>query len=120
MKHICAIAITALLLTGCGLFQTKPEIQIRTVKEYVYVGVPKDFYTVLEVPKPLPKVEYLSLTDSEKEYELTMYSNTLLGQLAQYHVLQNKLKQWDAEQSLIYKPAQNKDAQNDRKEPGVQ
>lgn len=105
MKHILSIILTSAVLSGCGLFQTKPDVEIRTVKEYVYVSVPKDFYTPVEIPKPLPKAEYLSLTDSEKEYELTMYSNTLLGHLAQYHVLQNKLKQWDAEQSLIYKPA---------------
>lgn len=120
MKKFLSIVLVVTFLSGCGLFQTKPEIEIRTVKEYVYVNVPKDFYTLVDIPKPLPKAEYMSLTDSEKEYELTMYSNILLGHLAQHQVLQNKLKQWDFEQSLIYMPAVNKDVENDRKEPGVQ
>ena len=113
MKTLISI-FALVLMTGCATIP-EPEVQTQYIKEYVHVKVPSAFYAPVQIPKPMTKEEYISLPFDKKEYELIMYSNSLLASIAQYQLIQSKLKQWDSEQSLIYKPTDTKDSGNGTK-----
>lgn len=113
MKTLISI-FALIVLAGCSTI-SKPEVQTQYIKEYVYVKVPSAFYSPVEIPKPMTKEEYINLPFDKKEYELIMYSNSLLATISQYRLIQIKLNQWDSEQSLIYKPIDQKDTGNGSK-----
>jgi len=103
MLRFIYAAVLAISLSGCSILQSKPEVQIKTVKEYVFVDVPSEYYTLHEIPKPPTKEQYMTLSDSGKEYTLVMYSNELLAALAQYRILQESLRKWNESQRAIYR-----------------
>lgn len=108
MLRFLYACIFSVMLSGCSLLQSKPEVQIQIVKEYIHVEVPSEYYAILDVPKPPTKEQYSSLSCSRKEYTLIMYSNELLATLAQYHKLQMNLRKWNDDQNAVYR--QNKES----------
>ena len=109
MKKIVLLILVTVFLMGCDTFKRQPEtkIEVRTVTKNVFVEVPDEFMTKCIPTKPLDKVQYLSLTPTEKEYELVMYSNILLGEIAVCNAGKGKLKEWNTKQKEIFSKPQD-------------
>lgn len=90
------------MLTGCDTLQKKPEVITRTVTEYVYVDIPKEFTDKRITPRPITDSEYLKLSHDEREYVLVMYSNSLLAEIAVRDLNTAKLLEWSIEQKKIF------------------
>ena len=105
-KVILSIA-SSFLLIGCDTFKRQPEVITRTVTEYVYIDIPKEFTDKRVTPRPILDSEYLKLSHDEREYVLVMYSNSLLAEIATRDSVTAKLLNWSTEQkNIINKPKQ--------------
>ena len=109
MNKLLISIIVMLSLTGCDTFQKKPEIVTRTVTEYVFIDIPKEFTDKPEVPKPISKVDYLKLTHEQREYELVIYSNALMRELALRDLNTDKLLEWNNNQKNIFNQSKKKE-----------
>jgi hypothetical protein len=109
MKKIVFLILMTVFLMGCETLKKRAEtkIEVRTVTKNVFVEVPDEFMTKCIPTKPLDKVQYLSLTPTEKEYELVMYSNILLGEIAVCNAGKGKLKEWNTKQKEIFSKPQD-------------
>ena len=107
MNKVILSIILSFLLIGCDTFKRQPEAITRTVTEYVYIDIPKEFTDKRITPRPILDSEYLKLSHDEREYVLVMYSNTLLAEIATRDSIATKLLNWSTEQkNIINKPKQ--------------
>lgn len=85
----CAIILMTILISGCGLFNRKPEIQYVTKIETVYVDKP--VYTVPEnlknlpiVSRPVLKIDQLTASDKQNHEKVAKATAQTIIQLQSY------------------------------------
>ena len=102
MRTIIAVIILALLLSGCGLFQTK-QPEERTI--YKFIRVPTEMTEKVSISPP-PEPVYYSKLPWDKQEELLMF--LLQDRMQQVGVCNARLRAiniWSVGQLKIYEPA---------------
>jgi hypothetical protein len=102
MKTISIFIFSIFFLLGCATPQKETVTVVKTVTENIYIEVPQDFLVPCDASMPPNQQMYLQLTPSEKEYELTMYSTSLLISIAQCNLRIDKLKEWNSRQREVF------------------
>ena len=77
LRALLIIAISAIMLTGCGYKEERIVVQEKV--KTVYVLPPKEATEKIEIPAPISKEKYLSLNIKDREKELGIYTTKLLS-----------------------------------------
>ncbi len=102
MNSFLYILFFTMFLLGCAGPNKEPVTVIRTVTKNVFIEVPGEFMISCSATAPPNAEDYELLEDIDKEYSLVMYSNKLLGDIAQCNTKINKLNKWNNEQKIIF------------------
>lgn len=97
------LTLLTLVLVGCG--STKVQEVIRVEYKYIELELPKQLTSECKPPKPMNEVQYLKLTQQERENYLAQYVLVLFGEIKKCDGKITSIKKLvEAQNSIASKP----------------